>query len=247
MMKGEKKVKYILGKDNKVKGDMQRIRISQGCFRQCDYCNEPLEMELYLDVLDEICKNKVTIIDMNILDPRKPRIQILNELIFKRIDNKVIYYDMSCGFDFTQIDQEIAELIYKGRFGHFNRKGKWIRNIKLAWDRGLKERYKFKDCLNYLYNAGFKRNQISVFMIVNKDIPQYECDLKLDLLKEWNLKINNCCYDGGYKVAVPDGWKQKEIDYFRYKCALHNQNINFGMYPDLKRAMGISKRLSHTR
>ena len=237
-----RKVKYVYGKDNKIKGDMQRIRITQGCFRQCDYCNEPKKVELYLEVIDEIKRNKVVILDMNILDPRKPRLKILQRLCEKRINQKRVYYDMKCGFDYTQIDQTIANLIYEGYFGHFNKKGKWTRNIKIAWDRGLKEQYKFKDCLKYLYNAGFKKNQISVFMITNKDIPLWECDLKLDLLKIWNLKVNDCCFDGGYKVAIPEKWTRKEIDYFRHKCSIHNQAINFQIYPDIKRAYRIQKK-----
>jgi len=242
----KKKIKYTLGRDNKIKGDMQRIRISQGCYRQCDNCYEPLEVELYMDVIDKIERNKVVLIDMNILDPRKPVKEILNKLIDKRVNNKKVYYEMGCGFDFTQITPEIAHLIYKGNFGVFNRKNKWSRNIKLAWDRSINEQDILKKSLNNLIRAGFKSKEISMFIIINYRIPLSECDLKLDFLKRYNIKVCPCCYDGGFKVMVPKYWSEKEIKYFSNKCSIHNQLINFGIFPDknkIKRLQDQFKRL----
>lgn len=242
MLTKEKKIKYTLGRDNKIKGDMQRIRITQGCYKGCANCYEPYEVELYLDIIDKIEKNKVVIIDMNIIDYRKPRIEILKKLIKKRVNKKKVYYEINCGFDFTQINQEIADLLFKANLGVFNRKNKWEKNIKLAWDRRLKDQTPLLKAIKYLEKAGFKRDQISMYMLINHNVPLWECDLKLDLMKKWNMKVCPCCFDGGFKVAIPEKWSRKQIDYFSHKCSLHNQIMNWDLYPDINRALNTRKK-----
>jgi hypothetical protein len=80
--------------------------------------------------------------------------------------------------------------------------------------------------------AGYRSEDLSVFMIVNWKIPITECEKKLDLLKVWNVKVCDCCYDGGYKLAKPMFWTPEQIKRFRAKCRKHNQLVRFKIDPE---------------
>ena len=61
--------------------------------------------------------------------------------------------------------------------------------------------------------------------------------LKLDTLKIWNVEISDCCWDGGYKVALHGGcklyWTLEQIKRFRRESRKHNQMVNFdGIDPE---------------
>ena len=88
-----------------------------------------------------------------------------------------------------------------------------------------------KDGIGKLVKAGYKRHDISLFMIVNWRIPYQECLRKLDLMKVWNVKVCDCCYDGGYKYATPTYWTGKQLEKFRRICRKHNQLVLFGIDP----------------
>ena len=237
----KKEVKYHLGRYNQIRGDMQKIRLSEGCPHDCPFCHEPTKEELYFDELDKIKTNKVIFSDMNFLSKKDEAIEIIETLGYIKVNNKNVYYEFECGVDYRFLTQEIANALFKSRFGNFNKDGVWKRDIKIAWDWHLDQQYKIKDAVDMLIKAGYKPKEISVFMIVNWIIPLWECDLKLDLLKIWNVIVNDCCYDGGYKIAIAKDWTEKELKYFRHKCAIHNQAVLFGLYGDLKRALRIKK------
>ena len=59
------KVNYSLGPYNKVKGDQQWVRITEGCPWNHEYCYEPTEIKVF--GIPEIIRNKVGIMDMNLL------------------------------------------------------------------------------------------------------------------------------------------------------------------------------------
>ncbi len=99
----------------------------------------------------------------------------------------------------------------------------------VVWDPELAG--KIKDAINMLIKAGYKRNEISLFMIVNWKIPYKECLRKLDLMKVWNVKVCDCCYDGGYKYATPTFWTQEQLTKIRRVCRKHNQLVLFGIDP----------------
>ena len=87
-----------------------------------------------------------------------------------------------------------------------------------------------------LIKTGYKPHEIGVFMIVNWKIPLSVCEVKLDMLKVHGVGVCDCCWDGGYKIAVAKHWTRSQIDYFKAKCSLHNQLIRFKLYADKKRA-----------
>ncbi len=203
-----------------VKGNAQRIELHRGCpwAKEHDYCYEPFEHEDF--PIPELTMNQVQILDMNFL-ARKDSLEILKELGSKRVNGRVVQYELICGIHFSYITQELADTLKASRF---------VRP-RIAWDGAINYQHKIKDAINILVKAGYKRNEIMLFMIVNHRVPYTECLRKLDLMKVWGVKVCDCCYDGGYKHAVPEYWTLKEMKDIRLKCRKHNQLVLFGIDP----------------
>ena len=205
---------------NKVIGPTQRIELHRGCpwGEVHTYCYEP---NIYQDFpIPEIVSNQVQILDMNPL-ARKDIVEVLHDLGSRKVNRKVIKYEFVCGIDYRFLTQEIADLMKKYRF---------VRP-RIAWDDPFSEQLKIKDAIEKMIKAGYKKNDLMMFMIVNWKIPFDECLRKLDLMKVWNVKVCDCCYDGGYKVAVPVHWTQREMNMIRKISRKHNQLVLFGMDP----------------
>ena len=201
----------------RIRGGIQRIELHRGCpwAKTHDYCYEPLEHEDF--PIPPLVKNKVQILDMNFL-ARKDALEIIRELGEMRVDNKVIHYELICGIHFSLLTQEIANALKESRF----------KRPRMAWDGPMSDQLQIKDGIAILLKAGYKRNQIMLFMIVNWRIPYKECLRKLDL-----VKVCDCCYDGGYKYSIPEYWTLKEMKDIRLKSRKHNQLVLFKMDPQL--------------
>lgn len=227
------KVKYSYGSYNKIKGDMQRIRITEGCPHNHPYCYEPTEIKVF--GVPEIERNKVQITDMNLLC-KEECISLIKELGSKRVNNKVIYYELMCGIDYRFLTEEIAELLYKYRFGKFNKNGIWSRNIRIAWDMFYRDQFAIKDAIDKLVKAEYKPNEIMIFMICNWKIPfEMNCN-KLDLCKIWGVQVSDCYYDNQTfkKGVIPIYWTSEQNKTFRKMCRRHNQLVTFRIDPEVK-------------
>lgn len=207
---------------NAIKGKVQRIETSRGCPNNCPYCYEPTELEVY--GIPRIKKNVVEILDMNFL--YQPHIiERIRALEAIRVNGQVVTYKEVCGFDYRLLTPEIARELKKARF----------KAIKIAWDYGLKDQKKIKQAIDILREAGYrtgKHSDISVFMLVNWKISYEECVRKLDLLKIWGALVCDCCYNGGYSIAVPEYWTAQQIKNFRAACRFHNKIVNFRIDPE---------------
>ena len=221
------KIRTTYGKPqyNYVKGDRQRIELHRGCPWQHEYCYEPKTVEDF--PIPELTKNYVEILDMNLLSRSGIR-GILEELSEIKVNEKRVTFEAICGFDFRFLTLEIARLLRKTRF---------VRP-RLAWDGPFSDQMKIKDAIELLVKVGYKRKEISLFVIVNWKVPIDECLRKLDLMKVWNVKVNDCCYDGGYKYATPCLWTQKQLETFRKLSRKHNLIVLFGIDPELKNGGG---------
>ncbi len=197
---------------------MKQIQFTKGCPNQCIYCYEPPEME-YLDPDIPKTEDLVQILDMNIL--ANPRAE---EIIVYCMETNNKHYELVCGIDFRLLDQGMANLLHNARFI----KMRW------AWDYGFSQQKIHQKVWKMFKKAGYKSEELSVFMLVNWKIPYVECCKKLDLLKVWNVKVNDCCFDGGYKRAKPKDWNIDQIKRFRAMCRKHNQLVLFKIDPELK-------------
>ena len=207
---------------NEVRGEEQRIRLGEGCPNGCEYCYSSKELISY--PIPEIVRNKVSIMDMNFLYDPKHKERII-ELGNKRVNNKVVYYELICGIDWRRLDQETANLLKLNRFI----------NIRFAWDYGLRQQKLIKNCFNKLLKAGYKANNISCFMLCNWEVSLDDCCNKLDLLKVWNVKVNDCWFDNQKKgKVIPIHWTKEQIKDFGKKCRKHNHLVLFGIDPELK-------------
>lgn len=217
------KIKYSYGSYNKFDDVEQWIRITEGCPHNCPWCYEPSEIKIF--GIPEIVRNEVKIIDMNLL--AKPEaIGIIKELGLKKVNNKVVYYSLIAGIDYRFLTKEIAFALKKNRF----------KDCRLAWDWGINQQYKLKDAVDNLLKAGYKPNNITIYMVCNYKICSYEeqCQ-KLDLCKVWGVKVVDCWYDNQISPnIIPLHWQDKQIKDFRKKCRKHNQLVNFKIDPEVK-------------
>ena len=213
---------YSYGPYNKIRGDKQAIRITEGCVWNCPWCYEPTEIKIF--GIPEIVRNHVLIYDMNLLC--KPEALSLIETLGRiRVNNKVVKYELVCGIDFRFLTQEIANALHKNRF----------KRIRLAWDGPYKDQKRIKNAVNLLIRAGYKSSDIMVFMLYNhRSVSFEEACQKLDLCKIWRVKVCDCYFDGVVMPHVsPIAWSEKQIKAFRHKVRKHNMLVNFGVDPEI--------------
>lgn len=216
------KIQTTYGKPqyNYVKGARQRIELHRGCPHQHEYCYEPKINEDF--PIPQLVKNYVEILDMNLL-ARKDCLEVIRELGCIKVNKKHVKYEAVCGFDFRFLNFEIAQALREASFI----------KPRLAWDGPLLDQYDICHSVETLERAGYRPRDLSMFMIVNWRIPYRECLRKLDLLKVWNIKVCDCCYDGGYRHATPIFWSGAQIEKFRRICRKHNQLILFRIDPQI--------------
>jgi hypothetical protein len=213
---------YSVGAYNKYNETEQWIRISQGCPNQCPYCYEPKEEFVF--PIPQIVRNKVKIMDMNLLS--KPQaLTIIQELGKKRVNGHVVRYELVCGIDWRFLTKEIAHALKVSRF----------QNIRLAWDYYLNDQYKIKDAIGLLLNVGYMPKDLMIFMICNWQVSYSVCLKKALLCAVWNIKISDCYFDGQTPPKIePLGWTAEEIEDFRRRSRKHNQYVTFGIDPEVK-------------
>lgn len=216
---------YSTGPYNKMNEVEQWIRISQGCLNGCAFCYEPPEEILF--PIPMIERNIVKIMDMNLLS--KPEaLDVITELANWRVNRKVIYYELVCGIDYRFLSETIAGMLKQSRF----------KRMRLAWDFGYKEQFKIKKAIDMLLKAGYRSKDLMLFMICNWHISYEECLKKLYLCAIWSVKIADCYFDGQTSPNIePIGWTAEQIKDFRKRVRKHNQLVNFGIDPEIKKKL----------
>ena len=205
---------YSIGPYNVTKDGQQWVRIGEGCPHSCPWCAEPKQSKWYGMPKPE--SNQISLLDMNLLSHPEalPEIQRMANLKF---DGKVIHFEAICGLDYRFMNLEICQALKAARF----------QNLRIAWDSPLRCQYKLKDAIKLLVKAGFKRDEITLFMICNfKYVSFEEQCYKLDLCKVWNVKVADCHFDnqtGPNFTGIY--WKTEEQLEFRAKVRSHNQMI----------------------
>ena len=216
-------VKYSYGAYNKFNDTEQWIRVTEGCPNQCPYCYEPKEIKVFK--IPEIIRNKVKIMDMNLLS-KPTALHIIKLLGEQKVNGKVVKYELICGIDYRFMNQEFADALKESRFI----------NIRIGWDYWYKDQYKIAKTIQYLRRAGYRSGDVTIFMICNWKIPQPECLKKMDLCKVWRVKISDCYFDNQVSPNIkPIHWTSVEIKEFRRKVRKHNQLVIFGIDPEIKK------------
>jgi hypothetical protein len=212
---------YSYGSYNKFNDTEQWIRITEGCPHHHPYCYEPQEIKVF--GIPEIVRNNIKMMDMNLLC--KPQaLSIIRELGNKKVNDKVVYYELICGIDYRFLTQEIAQALKDSRF----------QNIRLAWDWWYKNQYAINKAIKLLLKVGYKNKELMVFMICNWKIPYQENLKKLDLCKVWNIKVSDCWFDNQTSPNIKSiHWLPEEIKDFRRKVRKHNQLVTFGIDPEI--------------
>jgi len=215
-------MKYSYGSYNKFDEDEQWIRLSQGCPNNCPFCYEPVEFEVY--EIPELVRNAVKVMDMNLLC--KPEaMDIIQELGRRKVNGKVVHYEFVCGIDWRVLTPELAVAMRQARF----------KTIRMAWDFGFHLQKDIKKSVQVLVNAGYKPNDITIFMICNWLTPFVDNCKKLDLCKVWNVKVADCWFDNQLSPNIkPLHWSESQIKVFRKEVRKHNQLVRFKIDPEYK-------------
>lgn len=235
---GEKpQVQISRGPYNKYNDEEQWIRLSEGCPNNCPFCYEPTEIKFF--GIPEIVRNKVKIMDMNLLAKREA-LAVISELGSKRVNNKVVRYELICGIDYRFLNIELGEALRKNRFGIFNKHGRWHPGIRIAWDGPYNQNRRIKEAVDTLIRSGykpFKPREIRLFILCNWKIPYEECLKKLDLAKCWGTPVIDCYFDNQVSPRIlPVDWSYEQIRQFRAKVRKHNQLVGFRIDPECKEA-----------
>lgn len=214
---------YSYGPYNKVRGNKQAIRLTEGCVHNCVWCYEPLEIKIF--GIPEIVKNHVLIYDMNLLC-KDAALRLIEDLGKIRVNGKVVLYQLVCGIDYRFLTSEIALALHKSRFI----------KMRLAWDGSYSDQIRILNAIEILEKAGYKSREIMVFMLCNhRSVSYEEACLKLDLCKIWRVKACDCYFDGVVMPHVTSrAWTMQQIKTFRKKVRKHNQLVNFGIDPEAK-------------
>lgn len=217
-------INYSYGPYNKFNDTEQWIRITEGCPHKHPYCYEPKEIMVF--GIPKIVRNEVKIMDMNLLC--KPEALALITLLGSElVNNRVVYYELICGIDYRFLTKEIAEALKRSRF----------RNIRIAWDWWYKNQYQIEAALERLLHAGYRSDDITIFMICNWKISYQENLKKLDLCKIWRVKVSDCWFDNQVSPDIkPIHWLPEQIKDFRRRVRKHNQLVRFGIDPEIKRS-----------
>lgn len=214
---------FSIGPYNKYDDKEQWIRISEGCPNGCPYCYEPKKEVIH--GIPEIVRNDVKIMDMNLLSKMPQALDIIRILGNRRVNNRVVYYELVCGVDYRFMTQEISDALKKSRF----------RQIRIAWDLSYNLQFKIKSTINMLIKSGYKQKDLMLFMICNWEISYQECLKKLYLCAVWGVKVSDCYFDGQkMPEVIPLGWTLEQIYDFRKRVRKHNQLVSFGIDPEIK-------------
>lgn len=168
--------------------DFQIIHTTRGCPRRCKFCGaydiEPNWSSKY-SIKNEILKKKIIFYDNNLLANEYIEF-ILDELIELKKQKKIQYIESQSGVD--------GRILRKKPFLAFKMFKAGFKSVKIAWDGRYNTYKEVEKQLNILEQAGFKKRDLSIFMIYNTEIPYEEIEKKRIKCAEWGVQIIGCRY-----------------------------------------------------
>jgi hypothetical protein len=192
--------------------DYQILHGMRGCTRRCPFCGiwkiENLSFKNEKQLKKEICSNKLIFYDNNILvNPYIEKILLmLSQTIIK---GRVLKCECQSGFDGRILSKkpELALLLKKARF----------ENIRLAWDFAYEQYCEVENWISIMVNAGYKRNDIFIFMVYNWSFDYEELEAKRKKCFEWGVQIADCRFrplDKTFDNYNPQIKNQSSEDYY---------------------------------
>jgi hypothetical protein len=218
----------------------------RGCVRRCTFCGvwkiEPKRWyktsEELVKEIEAVQKNRVIFFDNNFLANRNIE-HILSDLAVLKVNAKPVTFECQSGLDGRLLEQnpKLAELLRKAHF----------RNVRIAWDNSLSDFSSVKKQLHYLATAGYRHQDIFVFMIYNHDIPYEQMLKKVAHCAKWGVQIADCRYrplaalkddynpgkyrngqtEDDYYIHTEGGWTDEKIRAFRKRVRQHNIWIRY--------------------
>ena len=214
--------------------DYQIVHASRGCFRKCNFCGTwKIENNLIYkkSILSEVKKNRIIFYDNNLI--ANPNIKnILIELQKHTLPNgSKITCESQSGLDGRILakNPELARLLKNARF----------KNPRIAWDGPYKLWPKIKEQLEILTSAGYRLEDMYVFMVFNHFLSYLDMKNKLDACRRWGIRVIDCRFrpldllSDGYnsrlmkqnnnEYYIHPNWTDKQVRAFRK--AVRRQNI----------------------
>lgn len=203
---------------------------SEGCPYGCPFCFNGKNSFKQYD-LPKITSNQVVIHDDAFLS-RKNVLSDIKELGSRKVDGKVVYYELKQGINLKDLTPEIAQALKDNRFIH----------IRFAWDDSYtkKSYYRVYDGIQMLEKAGYKRKDMMCYILSNYYVSLIECLLKAKVMLHEHIPICNCRFRKYYHdpKVYPELWTQNEIDYFKQECRTNSQIIKFNGYdPEIEKRL----------
>ena len=218
----------------------------RGCIRKCSFCGvwkiEPNRQEKtskeLVEEIEKVGKNRVIFFDNNFLANRNIK-QILLDLSNIKIKGHPVIFESQSGFDgrLLQRKPELADLLKQANF----------QNVRIAWDNSVTDAVSVQKQLNLLTKAGYRAEDIYIFMIYNYNIIYEDLLKKLNYCKRWGVQIADCRYrplesyednynpakfrtgqtKDEYYIHEASGWTDKKVRNFRKKVRQHNIWIRY--------------------
>lgn len=239
----------LIPKQNGKSIDYQIIHASRGCKRNCVFCGTwKIEPEFLPStsirglIIPGI--NKLVFYDNNLL--ANPHIgDILIELAEAKKSHQILWCESQSGFDGRLLleDPQLAKMLKRAGF----------QNPRIAWDWGYEQHESIKSQIDILRDAGYKSNQIYVFVIYNWDIPFKEMEQKRMKCFEWKVQIADCRFrpldqmfdnfssrkqgqtNKDYYIHEPAGWTDASVKQYRRNIREQNICVRYG-FPFYSRA-----------
>lgn len=223
--------------------DYHATHAMRGCIRKCSFCGtwklekrSDKDPDEIIEEIKAIGKNKVILFDNNFL-ANKNIDSILDKLCKLRINGRRVSYESQSGFDgrIIMANNNMAMLLKKANF----------QNVRIAWDGSYKEKDSIEKQINILVKAGYKKKDLTIFMIYNYEISFNEMVNKLKACKKWGVQISDCRYrplfirydhykpfkkgqtNKDYYIHIESGWSDELVKQFRKEVREHNIWIRY--------------------
>ena len=218
---------------------MQKINLSESCPYNCAFCFNGRKPFVEFSIPD-IVDNKVVICDPAFLS-KKNVLSVIQKLGSKKVNNKVVYYEVLQGINIRDLTPKIAKALKDNRF----------KPIRFAWDGSYSKSnmYRVIDAVNMLLEAGYNKKDLICYILSNYYVSLRECLYKNKFFLIKNIKVCNCVYRKNYldpKIYY-EHWSKEEVEYYKQECRINNQLVDRKGYdPEIEKRLIRSKILPQT-